>query len=115
MEKFLVKGGRPLSGEINIGGAKNAAVAILPATVMARGRCIIENVPDISDVRVLLDILSQLGAKIEKISNDTVAIDTTELNGNEVPYELAVGPLQRIACFYAGRLQPRRSSHRPAS
>ena len=73
----MIRGGRPLVGEVTIGGAKNAAVAILPATVMARGRCVIENVPDISDVRVLLDILSQLGAKIEMLSNDTVAIDTT--------------------------------------
>jgi len=102
LEKFLVKGGNTLSGEINIGGAKNAAVAILPATVMARGRCVIENVPDISDVRVLLDILSQLGAKIEMLSNDTVAIDTTEINSNEVPYELA--KMIRASYYFIGAL-----------
>ena len=102
MEKFLVKGGNTLSGEINIGGAKNAAVAILPATVMARGRCVIENVPDISDVRVLLDILSQLGAKIEMLSNDTVAIDTTDINSNEVPYELA--KMIRASYYFIGAL-----------
>ena len=102
MEKFLVKGGRPLEGEINIGGAKNAAVAIIPATVLVKGRCIIENVPDISDVEILIEILEYMGAKVERLSRDTLAIDTTELNRNEVPYELA--RVMRASYYFLGAL-----------
>ena len=65
LEKFVIRGGTPLSGEVTIGGAKNAAVAILPATILAGGRCIIENLPCISDVMASLQILSELGADIQ--------------------------------------------------
>ena len=56
-EKFVITGGKPLSGTVSISGAKNAAVAILPATILAKGVCTIENLPQISDVRLLLNIL----------------------------------------------------------
>lgn len=62
MEKFVIRGGRPLVGEVTISGAKNAAVAILPATILAADKCIIENLPSISDVAASLDILSAMGA-----------------------------------------------------
>ncbi|MEG1152757.1 MAG: UDP-N-acetylglucosamine 1-carboxyvinyltransferase, partial [Oscillospiraceae bacterium] len=58
MEKLIITGGKPLSGEVEISGAKNAVVAIIPATILAKGKCIIENVPGISDVGHLLEILS---------------------------------------------------------
>ena len=60
LEKFVINGGKPLTGEVSISGAKNAAVAILPATILAADKCIIENLPDISDVAVSLQILSAL-------------------------------------------------------
>ena len=68
MEKFVITGGKPLHGEVTISGAKNAAVGILPATILAAYVCVIENLPDISDVAVSLKILSTLGAGI--ILND---------------------------------------------
>ena len=58
MEKFVITGGKPLHGEVTISGAKNAAVGILPATILAADVCVIENLPDISDVAVSLKILS---------------------------------------------------------
>ena len=65
MARYEIHGGKQLNGTVTISGAKNAAVAILPATLLVSGRCRIENVPDISDVRILLDILEGMGAKIE--------------------------------------------------
>ncbi|MBR2405328.1 MAG: UDP-N-acetylglucosamine 1-carboxyvinyltransferase, partial [Clostridia bacterium] len=61
MEKFLINGGKPLCGEVHISGAKNAAVAILPAAILVDGKCTIENVPDISDVDSILSMISSLG------------------------------------------------------
>ena len=65
--KYIVQGGTKLSGSVTISGAKNAAVAILPATLLVSGPCRIENVPDISDVRLLLEILRDMGAEIRLI------------------------------------------------
>ena len=60
MAKYEIIGGMPLQGEVTISGAKNAAVAIIPAALLVQGKCRVENVPDISDVRILLDILEEL-------------------------------------------------------
>ena len=65
MALYVINGGKPLNGTVTISGAKNAAVAILPATLLVKGVCRIENVPDISDVRSLLNIIEGMGAKIE--------------------------------------------------
>ena len=67
MDKLVVTGGRALSGTVDIGGAKNAAVAIIPATLIADGPCVLENVPSISDVAVLMEIMEELGAEAEEI------------------------------------------------
>ncbi len=75
MARYEIIGGTPLTGEVTVSGAKNAAVAILPATILVEGPCRIENVPNISDVRILLDILSDMGAKIEYETENTVIID----------------------------------------
>ena len=83
MAIYEISGGTPLCGTVNISGAKNAAVAILPAALLVKGTCRIENVPDISDVRILLDILSGLGAKIEKPEPGVVVIDSTEIHSTE--------------------------------
>ena len=69
MDKIFINGGNPLRGTVNISGAKNAVVAILPAVILAQDVCIIENVPSISDVDMMIRILHQLGAKIKKLDN----------------------------------------------
>ncbi len=82
MAIYEINGGMPLSGSVTISGAKNAAVAILPAALLVKGKCRIENVPDISDVRILLSILEGMGAKIEKIDG-VVDIDCTDICNTE--------------------------------
>lgn len=79
MPRYKIEGGQPLEGTITISGAKNAAVAIIPATLLVQGCCRIENVPDISDVHILLDILKQMGASVCQRSHDTVEIDCTNV------------------------------------
>ena len=75
MEKYVIKGGCRLTGEVNISGAKNAAVAIIPATILADSPCRLENLPDISDVKTLTYILESMGAKVEYLDRHTVEID----------------------------------------
>ena len=89
LEKFVINGGLPLHGEVTISGAKNAAVAIIPATILAKGCCVIENIPDINDVGILLEILESLGAKIRTVGKNTIEIDTSCLTNMVVPYEMA--------------------------
>ena len=79
MARYEIIGGTPLSGVVTISGAKNAAVAILPATLLVTGTCRVENVPDISDVRILLSILEGMGAKICYEDKNTVVIDSTNI------------------------------------
>ncbi|NLM09386.1 MAG: UDP-N-acetylglucosamine 1-carboxyvinyltransferase [Clostridiaceae bacterium] len=80
MEKLVINGQKRLKGEVNVSGAKNAAVAILPATILSDGDCIIENIPDILDVSILKNILTDLGAKIKKINDSSIQIDTSNIN-----------------------------------
>ena len=80
LDKFVITGGNPLYGEVTISGAKNAAVAILAATVLMEEPCVIENVPNIKDVNVILEILEQLGAKIDRRGGGTLQIDCADLN-----------------------------------
>ena len=89
MLKYVIQGGKPLHGEINISGAKNAAVAILPATLLVNGPCRIENIPQISDVTLILEILQELGARVRTINRSTVEIDCTKINRTDVSYELS--------------------------
>ena len=77
--KYEVTGGNRLEGTITISGAKNAAVAILPAALLVKGVCRIENVPDISDVRILLDILADMGAVVTREPDGVVVLDCTEI------------------------------------
>lgn len=102
MEKFVIHGGNPLRGDVVIGGAKNAAVAILPATILAGGKCLIENLPCISDVMASLQILSELGANIRMISKSTYEIDTTHLDCTEVSNELS--RQMRASYYFLGAL-----------
>ena len=79
MAKYEIVGGKSLYGTVTVSGAKNAAVAILPAALLVEGICRIENVPDISDVHVLLEILRRMGARIEQPESGVVVIDSTEI------------------------------------
>ncbi len=79
MARYEIQGGNPLNGSVTISGAKNAAVAILPAALLVKGKCRIENVPDITDVRILLDILIGMGAKVAHPEPNVVEIDCTDV------------------------------------
>ena len=96
MIKYIVQGGTKLSGSVTISGAKNAAVAILPATLLVSGSCRIENVPDISDVRLLLEILRDMGAEIRRYGRNTLEIDCTRARNATAPIEL----VRRIRASY---------------
>ncbi|MCD7775314.1 MAG: UDP-N-acetylglucosamine 1-carboxyvinyltransferase [Clostridiales bacterium] len=88
MEKFIINGGKQLHGEVEISGAKNAAVAVIPATILAGDICRIENIPDIRDVQVMLKILSDMGAVIHRINKNTLEIDTRYISSYVIPYEM---------------------------
>ena len=105
LEKFVITGGKPLHGEVTISGAKNAAVGVLPATILAADVCVIENLPDISDVAVSLKILSVLGAQIKMINRNTYEIDTTHLTGTNVPDDLS--RQMRASYYFLGALLSR--------
>ena len=89
MTKYIVQGGQPLFGEVRISGAKNAAVAIIPAALLVDGVCRIENIPQISDVTALLKILEQLGAKVRFLNRSDVEIDCRRIATTQVSQELA--------------------------
>ena len=89
MTKYIVHGGKPLFGEVEISGAKNAAVAIIPAAILVDGVCRIENIPQISDVTAILKILEQLGASIRSINRHTVEIDSRHIHTTRTSYELS--------------------------
>lgn len=89
MENFVINGGKELFGEVNISGAKNAAVAIIPAAILADDVVRIENIPNISDVSFIIKILDQMGADIKVVNKDTIEIDTRVLQCRPVPYEFA--------------------------
>ena len=80
MARYEIHGGNLLNGSVTISGAKNAAVAILPAALLVPGKCRIENIPDISDVRILLDIIRGMGAKIEQPEPNVVEIDSSSIH-----------------------------------
>ena len=88
LDKYIIHGGKPLQGEISISGAKNAAVAIIPAVLLVDGVCRLENIPQISDVDMLLTILEGLGARIDRIDAATVEIDCTKVHFVDAPYDL---------------------------
>ena len=89
MTKYIVHGGKPLFGEVEISGAKNAAVAIIPAAILVDGVCRIENIPQISDVTAILKILEQLGAGVRSVNRHTVEIDSRHIHTTRTSYELS--------------------------
>ena len=102
LEKFVINGGRPLHGEVRISGAKNAAVAILPAVLLSDGPCVIENLPDISDVSTILRTMQSLGAQIRMINRSTVEIDPRHVNSFVVSKKMAEG--MRASSYFLGAL-----------
>lgn len=105
MEKFIINGGKKLFGEVTISGAKNAAVAIIPATILAEGPCVLENVPNINDVTIDLRILTEMGADVKIINKSTIQIDTTHIRDTVVPYEMARS--MRASYYFLGTLLSR--------
>ena len=88
MSKYVILGGAPLCGEVEISGAKNSAVALIVAALMVKDVCIIENVPAVSDTYVLMDIINKLGGKAEFIDKGVLRIDAKNVNKFEAPYEM---------------------------
>ena len=88
MKKILVRGGKPLYGNINISGMKNAALPIIFASILVGDRCVVENLPPVSDVELSLKILETMGATIERLGNNTVAIDTKNFINGTSPVEM---------------------------
>ncbi|MBQ7817101.1 MAG: UDP-N-acetylglucosamine 1-carboxyvinyltransferase, partial [Oscillospiraceae bacterium] len=105
MEKYVISGGKTLRGEVTISGFKNAAVAILPATVLANDVCVLENVPDIRDIRAEIAILQELGAKVKWLEPTVLEIDTSTINTTEVPLEL--GKKMRASYYFLGSMLSR--------
>ncbi len=102
MDKYIIRGEQPLKGTVDISGAKNAVVAILPATVLAGGVCRIENIPNIADVNTALEILSALGADVRRLDKHTVEIDSRTIVTQTVPHDLA--KKMRASYYFIGAL-----------
>jgi len=102
LARYEIIGGTPLQGSVTISGAKNAAVAILPAALLVKGECRIENVPDISDVRILLSILEGLGVMVSHPETGVVVLDSTNVSGTEPETELV--KKLRASYYFMGAL-----------
>ena len=96
MTKYVINGGRQLNGEVEISGAKNAAVAIIPAALMVEGVCRIENLPQISDVSLLLNILKEMGADIRVVNKRTIDIDCSRIGTSMATFDA----MRRIRASY---------------
>lgn len=112
MEKFVINGGKPLKGKVHISGAKNAAVAILPAVLLADSPCIVENLPEISDVATLLRAIKSLGADVKFINKSTVEIDPKSANSYVIDKKMAEG--MRASSYFLGALLGRHNRARVA-
>ena len=108
MEKLVITGGTPLKGEVTISGAKNAAVAILPAALLINGTCTINNLPNISDVKIYCEILETLGAKITWNSTNEITIDSRNITTTEAPLDLT--SKFRASYYLLGSLLSRKGS-----
>ncbi len=102
LDKFVINGGLPLKGEVTVSGAKNAAVAIIPAVILADEPCRIENIPNISDVTFIANILAEIGAKVRRINKSTLEIDPTSIRTSIATYEQVKG--MRASYYLLGAL-----------
>lgn len=96
VQSIVVRGGRPLSGEVTVEGAKNSALKLMAAALMVPGRSQITNVPDIADIAVMSDVLAGLGARVER-TDHSLAVDATDLTSFEAPYEMVARMRASIA------------------
>ena len=112
MEKFVISGGKPLKGTVHISGAKNAAVAVLPAVLLSDEPCTIETLPNISDVSTILQTMSALGAKVKLINKSTVEIDPRNVRSYVVTKQMAEG--MRASSYFMGALLGRMKHSRVA-
>ena len=87
MDQYIIKGGNPLVGEVEIGGAKNAALAILAAAIMTDDTVRLENLPDVNDINVLLEAIGGIGAKVERVDRHTAVINGSTIGDISVDYE----------------------------
>lgn len=99
MEQYIIKGGNPLVGEVEIGGAKNAALAILAAAIMTDEVVHIENLPDVRDINVLLEAIREIGATVERISPTEVKIVGATIGNITVEYEYIKRSGHPIICW----------------
>lgn len=102
MDKFIIQGGCRLQGNVEISGAKNAVVAILPAVILSDGVCHIDNIPNIADVTTALEILSSLGAVVRRVDKHAVEIDPRSIFTHTVPHDLARH--MRASYYFIGAL-----------
>ena len=102
MDKYVICGGNRLTGTVEVSGAKNAAVAIIPAAILADEPCIIENIPNISDVSIIIKILTQIGASVKMINKSTIEVDSSKIIEPTVPYEMARH--MRASYYFLGAL-----------
>ena len=101
MKKIIIDGGQEISGTIKISGAKNSIVALITASILTSGKCVIKNVPDISDVRILLEIMRELGSEIT-FENETIIIDNGNVKNKEITEEFA--SKLRASYYFMGSL-----------
>jgi UDP-N-acetylglucosamine 1-carboxyvinyltransferase len=102
MDKIVIEGGRPLEGNVRISGAKNAVLPVLAATLLTRGRNIIDGVPKVRDVATMIQLLDDLGAEVESNRNEKIILNTINANNPEAPYDLV--STMRASCLVLGPL-----------
>jgi UDP-N-acetylglucosamine 1-carboxyvinyltransferase len=102
MDKIVIEGGRPLEGVVKISGAKNAVLPVLAATLLTRGRNIIEGVPKVRDVVTMVQLLKSLGVEVESDNNEKIILDTSCAENPEAPYDLV--STMRASCLVLGPL-----------
>ncbi|MDI6870916.1 MAG: UDP-N-acetylglucosamine 1-carboxyvinyltransferase [Bacillota bacterium] len=105
MEKFIVEGGKRLTGTVRVSGSKNSALGILVAAALADGECLLHNVPDETDIRIMIDILIELGVRVEWLEANTLRLRTAHLRSYQAPYELV--RRMRASFYVAGLLLAR--------
>jgi len=89
MEKFIINGGKTLSGKVRISGAKNSALKLIAASILADSKTTLSNVPNIEDVNIMIEVLRTLGARVDvDLENKVVEIDPGSISSYEAPYEL---------------------------
>lgn len=101
-EKLIIKGNKKLSGEVNISGAKNSAVGIIPAAVLSDSKCVLKNLPDIDDVRHLKDLLAQIGAKVTMNGKGEMSIESSAIKNHKVDFDIS--KKLRASYYFIGAL-----------